>query len=256
MKQFLTKTIKEAGKIILKDYLGNNTDKFTRKAERELVTKTDLKSEKYIISALRKKFPDYNIISEESGEMNNNSDYTWLIDPLDGTTNFTIRSPFFAINIALLYKNEIKLGIGYAPVLKELYYTEKGRGVYLNNHKIKVSEDKKVHNSVILYCTGGTKKDPSELKKITTAFEMKAQSLKQFGAAMLELAYVAAGRVESIMIMGAKTWDLAVGVLMVREAGGRVTDFDGKEWDLSSKNMLATNGKIHSEVIKIINNSE
>ena len=149
MKQFLTKTIKEAGKIILKDYLGNNTDKFTRKAERELVTKTDLKSEKYIISALRKKFPDYNIISEESGKIENNSEYTWLIDPLDGTTNFTIRSPFFSIAIALLHKKEIILGIGYAPYLKELYYVEKGKGAFLE----KSEYQEMIRLRIQLFCT-------------------------------------------------------------------------------------------------------
>lgn len=256
MKRFLTKIVKEAGKIILKDYYGNNADKFTHKAERELVTKTDIKSEKYLIRELRKKYPGYNIISEEAGKINKGSDYTWLIDPLDGTTNFTIRSPFFAVNIALLYKDEIKVGIGYVPVLKELYCVEAGRGAYLNNHRMKVSADKKVKESIMLYCTGGTRKDPGDLKKITNAFEMKAQSLKQFGSAMTELAYVAAGRVESIMIIGAKMWDLAPGVLMVREAGGKVTDFEGKEWNLESKTILASNGKIHAETLKIINEAK
>lgn len=251
MKKFLEKTIKQAGKIVLKDYYGDNTDKFTRKAERELVTKTDLKSEKFIIRELQKKYPSYNIISEEKGKIDKGSDYTWLIDPVDGTTNFTIRSPFFAINIALLYKNEIIRGIGFAPALRELYDVEKEKGAYLNNHSIKVSDDKRVKDSILVQDGIGNNQDL--LSKITTKFINKSQSVRHFGAAMIDLAYVAIGRVDGTIIMGAKTWDLAVGVLMVREAGGRVTDFNGQKWNLKSKNILATNGEIHDEVLKIIN---
>jgi myo-inositol-1(or 4)-monophosphatase len=249
MKQFIIQTAKGAGNIILKDFRKlKGKDIFTKK-HRELVTKTDLKSEKYILSAIQKKFPDHSILSEESGFIDKKSDYLWLVDPLDGTTNFTMGNPLFSVSIALAYKEEVIIGAGYAPFLGELFFAEKEKGAYLNGKKIKVSNKGKIKDSILLFCHGHRRKDYEKVTRIYRAFKLSCRSLRQLGSALLELGFVAAGRCESLMIEGLTTWDLAAGVLLVREASGEVTDFSGQDWNLKSQSILATNGRVHDEIL-------
>ncbi|NQV13091.1 MAG: inositol monophosphatase [Parcubacteria group bacterium] len=248
-KKFLIKTARDAGKILLKDYGKLKHKDIQRKTNLELVTKTDLKSEKFIIKQIEKKFPKHSILSEECGLIDKKSDYLWLIDPLDGTNNFIMSNPLFAVTISLAYKGEVVAGVGYAPRLKELYFTEKGQGAYLNGKRIRVSRENKLSESILLFCHGHKRRDYQEVTRIYTAFKMRCRSLRQLGSALLELGFVAAGRCESLMIDGLTTWDLATGVLLVKEAGGKVTDFHGKEWDLKSTSIVATNSKIHNKLL-------
>ncbi len=191
---------------------------------REIVTRADKESEKIILELIRKNFPDHQILTEELGEINrySNSAYLWLIDPLDGTTNFAFRHPLFCISIALVYKEEIILGIIYAPVTNELYFTEKGRGVFLNVQKIKVSKKNRLSKPFLNSGYRGKDKDRRLILKLYPALLSKSEHHRDLGACALELAYIAAGRLDGAVILGLRPFDAAAGVLMVQEAGGKV----------------------------------
>lgn len=253
MKNFAILTAKKAGKLILNHFNRLGKSDVTYKSSHELLTKFDLQSEKLIISEIQNKYPDHAIISEEAGELPTDSDYTWIIDPLDGTTNFKIGSPFWAVSIGLVYKNEIILGVIYAPAMKELYVAEYDKGAYLNNIKLHVSSQNDFANAINAYCHGSNKNDIVRAVEIYNHLKLHTRDCRQLGSAALELGFVAAGRIESINIPGAHKWDVAAGVLLVREAGGKVTDFAGENWNLGSKDILASNGLVHNQLLEIIN---
>lgn len=231
------------------------------KSTHEIVTKADTASERIILSLLKKHTPDFQILSEESGLTHHKSEYLWVVDPLDGTTNFTVHNPLFSVSIAL-YKNGVPLlGVVYAPYLKELFVAEKGKGATLNGRKLRVSKTHELKKSFLTYCYGQQHKHMRRAVELYRYFKMKSVDMRQLGSAAIELAWVAAGRTESIIIPGTKPWDAAAGVLLVTEAGGKVTNFFGKAWKfVDSKSgkialnidLLATNGRIHSTIIKHI----
>lgn len=254
------KTVKQAGKIIQQHYKKQDA-KIISKGILDIVTSADKKVEDFYIKTFSKEFPEYNFLSEEVGLIKeNHSNYLWVIDPLDGTKNFSFKNPIFATSVALLYlpdykinKNaEIVLGVTYAPVLNELYVAEKGKPFYLNNKSLKVSKKQHLEEAVNAFCHGSKKKDFVSSIKMYKQLKTKSLAYRQLGAASVELGYVAAGRIESIAIPGINPWDAAAGVLMVRQAGGKVTDFEGREWNMTSKDMLASNGKIHEALLKQI----
>jgi len=243
--------IKKASKILLQNFKkGNRGLKF--KSRHEISTLVDKLAEKEILNIIRKYFPRHQILSEEKGLSGPKSQYLWIIDPLDGTTNYSMGNPLFGISIALAYQNEIILGVIYAPYLKEFYMAEKNRGAFLNQKRIKVSTKKNLDKSLLTFCHGHREKDIKKLIKLYQRFKLLGWDFRQLGSASLELCFVARGSTECIMIPGAHVWDVASGTLLVREAGGKVTDFQKNEWNLKSKDMLASNGKIHQSLLKII----
>lgn len=228
------------------------------KHKHEIVTKADTGAEKIILSLLKKYTPSFAILSEESGFNKIKSDYLWVVDPLDGTTNFKVHNPLFSVSIALYYKGEPKLGVIYAPYLKELFVAEKGKGAWLNGKRIKVSKTSELSKSFLTYCYGQEGKHMRRAVELYRYFKMKSVDMRQLGSAAIELAWVAAGRTESIVIPGTKPWDVAAGILLVTEAGGKVTDFGGKPWRFVDKktgqislnvDLLATNSKIHQKIL-------
>jgi myo-inositol-1(or 4)-monophosphatase len=252
IKQVAIMAADKAGKELLKEYHRFNRESVKVKAKHEIVTKADLISEKLVLKEIRKHFPNHEILSEEKGKIKTESDYRWIVDPLDGTTNFSIHNPLWAVSIGVAYKAEVVFGVVYAPYLDELFVAEKGKGAKLNNKSIKVSTEKQA-KTINAFCHGSRQRDIRKALKFVSYQKLRNLDCRQLGAASIELAYVAAGRIESIMIPGAHAWDVAAGVLIVREAGGRVTDFSGKRWTLKSEDMLASNGKVHSELLKVIN---
>lgn len=225
------------------------------KSGHEILTQADLASEKKILSIIKENFPEHRILSEEAGENEKDSDYLWIVDPLDGTTNFSMHNPLFSVSIGVCYKNEIVLGLVYAPFLDELYLAEKNKGAKVfspassaKGKAIKVSNIKK-GKIINAFCHGSTEKDISRAVDYHKRQKLNNFDCRQLGSAAIELAYVACGRVESIVIPGAHPWDVVAGVLMVREAGGKITDSDGKDWNLESRDMLASNGKVHSQIL-------
>ncbi len=250
IKKVAVDAAKKAGKILIGKYKNFNRGAVKLKAHHEILTKADLLSEKIILEEIKNSFSDHKILSEESGQNKNHSDYLWVVDPVDGTTNFSMHNPLWCISIGVFYRDKVVLGVTYAPILDELYIAEKGKGARKNGKKIKVS--KYTQKSLHTFCHGRENKHFKVALKYYTYQKLNELDCRQLGSAAIELAYVASGRTESIMIPGANSWDVAAGVLMVREAGGKVTDFKGKEWTLKSSNMLASNGKVHKELLRVI----
>jgi myo-inositol-1(or 4)-monophosphatase len=251
IKKVAIAAAQKAGRMLLRQYKNFDRGTVELKAHHEILTKADLMSEKIILKEIKKNFPEHRILSEESGQIRNQSDYLWIVDPLDGTTNFSMHNPLWSVSIAVAYQGKVILGVIYAPLLDELYVAEENKGVRRNGKKIKVSGHTK--KALHTFCHGRENKYVKKALKYYRWQKLNELDCRQMGSAAIELAFVAGGRTESIMIPGANPWDVAAGVLMVREAGGKVTDFKGKEWILDSKDMLASNGKVHRELLKVIN---
>lgn len=243
---------KKAGKLVMK-YYGSKL-KIEYKEDKSRVTEVDFLSEKLIKNILKKNFPNHAILSEETGFDGSKEDteYLWCVDPLDGTTNFSMRNPFFNISIALLKNKEPILGVVYYPPQNELFYAELGKGAYLNNIVIKVSSKETIAESILTFCNSRDKESKIKVGKIFAELKPINNYVRQIGSAALELCFVACGRVEVFFMIGVRSWDVSAGLLIVKEAGGEVTDFEGKPFIFDSKNLLATNGKIHNEMQSIL----
>lgn len=235
----------------MKEYSNFDRGKAVFKSKHEIVTKADLLSEEIIIREIKKNFPSHGILSEEKGEVKSVSDYLWIIDPIDGTTNFTMHNPLWSISIGLAHDDKIIFGAVYAPVTDELFIAEKNKGANLNGKKIKVS---KIKNNMTLntFCHGSTQKDLKRALDYYKKQKLNGFDCRQLGSAAIELSCVASGRVESIVIPGAHSWDVAAGVLLVEEAGGIITDLNGEDWTVKSNGIVASNGLVHREILKVL----
>jgi myo-inositol-1(or 4)-monophosphatase len=256
IKQISLIASKQAGAILLKQFNNFDRAKVQFKTAHEIVTKADLASERIIISAIKKNFPEHSILSEEAGMEEKQSDYMWIIDPLDGTTNFSMHNPLWSVAFALAYQKEIIFSIVYIPVLGEIFMAEKGKGAYMirNNKKIKLKvSDFKEGKVLNAYCHGKEEKDMRRAIKYYSYQKLHGFDCRQLGSASIEMAFVAAGRIESIAIPGVSTHDAAPGALLVAEANGRVTDYQGKKWITGDYDILASNGLVHEDVLKVLN---
>jgi len=251
-KNFAIKIIETAGHSLLKFFNSAERLTFTKKSKHEIVTPADMAANKIILSALKKNFPKHGILSEETGEYQPDSDYLWTVDPVDGTTNFAMSSPLWGICLGLFHHQNLVLGMINLPYLKELYWAVEGKGAYLNNKKIKVASMKKLSNSLVTYCYGYSDKSIKFGHKISLILREKAIDARQLGSAAIETAWLAKGKTQGFMVEHANLWDVAPGALIIREAGGKVTDFNGQEWNFNSKNFVASNGLIHKELLKVI----
>jgi myo-inositol-1(or 4)-monophosphatase len=245
---------KEAGKF-LKHNLGKVREINLKSGqERNLVTEIDKKSEELIVCTIRKHFPNHDILAEESGsEHGKKSDYRWIIDPLDGTTNYTHGLPIFCASIGLERKGEIIAGVIYDPNLDELYSAEKGRGAFLNGRRLRVSQTQELKQSLLV--TGfpyNVTENPDNCIEHFVNFLVTAQAVRRMGSAAIDLAYVAAGRYDGFWEVNLNPWDMAAGVVLIREAGGKITDFKGNEINIYGKRIVASNGLIHDEMIGLI----
>lgn len=228
------------------------------KHRHEIVTGADMGAERMIMAFLKRHTPQFQILSEESGLTHRASDWLWVVDPLDGTTNFKLHNPLFSVSIALYYQGEPRLGVVYAPYLGDMFVAETGKGAWLNGRRIHVSITNQLRRAFLTYCYGQEKKHMHRAIELYRYFKLKSLDMRQLGSAAIELAWVAAGRTESIVIPGTKPWDAAAGVLLVTEAGGKVTDFKGRPWRFvnprtgrlnQNVDLLATNGKLHSTIL-------
>ncbi len=221
--------------------------------ERNLVTEIDKKAEQLIIDRIKQRYPQHDFLGEESGSHKTASDYKWIIDPLDGTTNFTHGLPIFSTSIALEYKGEVVLGAIYDPSLDELFTAEKGKGARLNNRPIHVSRSSRLMESLIV--TGfpyDIKDNPFNAVQHFTNFLMECQAVRRLGSAALDLCYVACGRFDGFWEVALNPWDMAAGVLFVEEAGGKFTNFKGFPSDIYTPNVLATNGFVHDQMVAVL----
>lgn len=225
------------------------------KGEIDLVTDSDIGAEEIIIKSLKKAFPKHGILAEETSGIYQTpgKDHCWIIDPIDGTTNFAHGYPLFAVSIALEYNKEIQLGVAYNPLLNELFTAQLGKGAFLNGKKIHVSSTKNLSQGLV--ATGfpyDIRQDSETNLRYFNKFQLKAQNIRRDGSAVLNLCYTACGRFDGFWELKLKPWDTASGFLMVKEAGGKVTDFSGRRFSIYKKEILASNGLIHNEMQKIL----
>ena len=225
----------------------------TEKARNDFVSEVDKGAEKTIIDVIRNAYPDHSILAEESGNHKGSADYEWIIDPLDGTTNYAHGFPWFAVSIALEVKGRLELGVVYNPYVGDFYVAERGSGAFLNERRLQVSTIDTLERSLL--ATGFAydhKKCKENNYDYFTRFQKEAQACRRPGAASLDLASVAAGRFDGFWEMMLKPWDLAAGLLLVKEAGGVISNFDGHPMTLDSLECLASNGLIHTEMQKVL----
>ncbi len=244
---------KNAGKVILRHH--NQIDRLTivSKAAYDFVSEADRYAEQAIIDEIRKYFPKHSILGEELGELVGDKDLQWVIDPLDGTTNFLHGFPQYAISIALLDKGVITYGVVFDPFKDELWYASKGGGAFLNSKRIRVSKTKNMAHTLI--GTGFPFKQPEHLDTYLAMFKAihpLTSGIRRAGSAALDLAYLASGRLDGFWEIGLNKWDIAAGVLLIQEAGGFISDFDGGKGYLESGNVVAGNPSVYAVLFKTI----
>jgi myo-inositol-1(or 4)-monophosphatase len=223
------------------------------KGERNLVTDVDKKAEEKIKQLLKERFPDIPILGEELDKEIKTEKLLWLVDPLDGTNNFFHTFPIFCVSIALLEEGKALVGVIYDPVHDELFHAIKGKGAYLNERKIKVSETAQIEHSLL--ATGfyyDFKDQPDTNIEHFVDFLYIAQGIRRTGSAAIDLAWVASGRLDGYWELGLKPWDMAAGWLIVEEAGGKVSKLDGSDFDPFYPEIVASNGLIHARMIEIL----
>lgn len=242
-----------AGRQLLKKYDHFDRRQVKYKSVREILTAADLVSNRIIKKQIKAVFPEHRILSEETGlnSKTSTSPYLWIVDPLDGTTNFSIHNPLWAISIAFCISDKVEIALVLAPVLGEVYLSVRGQGAYLNGNKIEVSK-KKGKETIHTFCHGSDLKYVRQALKYYQQQKLNYLDCRQMGSAALELAYTACGRVESLVVPGANSWDVAAGALLVAEAKGKVTDIHGRPWDIKSDGIIASNGREHSQLIKAL----
>jgi len=246
---FAIQTARDAGRL-LAERVGRITQ-ISHKSEIELLTEVDLASERLIIDRIKTYYPRHSILAEESGEISvaESSEWKWIIDPLDGTTNYAHSYPVFCVSIALEHNGAIELGVIYDPMRDEMFSAERGRGAALNDRRIQVSKINSLNQAMV--CTGFPYDLAGrvEATRLMADFVVNGQAVRRDGSAALDLAYVACGRFEGFWEIGLRPWDVAAGVLMVEEAGGRVTNFKGQPFDIYHPPILASNGFVHEQML-------
>lgn len=222
-----------------------------------LVTEADHAAEKAIISVIKAQFPDHQILAEETGEMVQDSAYKWIIDPIDGTVNFAHGIPLNCVSIGIEHKGEIIMGAVYNPHLNEFFFAEKGKGATLNDKPIHVSDETEAIKACLVTGFPYTYINlPNGPLEIFERFIRKGVPVRRLGSAAIDLCWVAAGRFDGFYEHKLEAWDSAAGFLIVEEAGGKVTDLAGNKFSVYQHKLLATNGKIHDEMIAVINNKK
>jgi myo-inositol-1(or 4)-monophosphatase len=249
---FAIQTARDAGRI-LADRMGRALQ-VSNKGDIDLVTEADLASEKLIIERIKSHYPRHGILAEESGatEVVGQSDWRWIVDPLDGTTNYAHGYPCFCVSIGLARAGSLELGVIYDPIRDELFVGERGQGATLNDRSIRVSEVDDLNASML--CTGfpyNVRERPNFARDFAN-FTMEAQAVRRDGSAALDLAYLACGRFDGFWEDGLNAWDVAAGVLLIEEAGGRVSDFAGAPLSIYAPKVLASNGLIHDRMMQVL----
>jgi len=256
VSSYLNTALKAAQKAaeIHKRYFNNNVDVRTKSSHFDLVTQADLEAEQAIARIIKKEFPNHNIIGEENEYEQTSSPYYWIIDPLDGTNNFVHGLPIFSVSIALAKDNESIIGVVFDPMRGELFKAVKGEGAYLNNDKIMVSKNKSLKQSLLIT---GFYHDRSHAMKRTldniyNFFTEGIIGLRRLGSAALDLCYVASGRADGFWEFLLNPWDFAAGSLILKEAGGKITDYNGCAIGLDPASIVASNHHIHNQMLDIL----
>ncbi len=252
MLNFAIETARGAGHILL-DKFGSKLD-VRKKGDINLVTEADLASEKYIIECIKTFHPRHSILAEESGAsaVDESSKWRWIIDPLDGTTNYAHGYPCFCVTLALEHKGEIVIGVTYDPTRDEIFAAERHQGASLNRKTIRVSETRILSDALLVTGFPYDVAQRENFARHLTDFVVSARGVRRDGSAAIDLAYVACGRFDGFWEEGLHAWDVAAGMLMIQEAGGKVTYYDGSPFNIYKPPICASNGLIHEEMLRIL----
>jgi len=251
---FAIQTAQEAGRL-LSERFRRTSLAVTRKGEIDLVTEADLASERLIVERIRSYHPRHSILAEEGGDVTRDeqtSEYKWIIDPLDGTTNYAHGYPCFCVSVALELAGEIVIGVVHDPTRDETFAAERGEGATLNGRRVRVSGIEDLNRALL--CTGFPYdvRGRDQFARHFHNFIQHAQAVRRDGAAALDLAYVACGRFDGFWEEGLRPWDVAAGKLIVEEAGGRVSHYDGRPFDVYTPPIVASNGVLHEELLRVL----
>ena len=256
MREYLNvaiKAAKEAGRLSLEK--AGNLDISTKETRFDFVTNADKEIEAYIKSMLSEEFPEIGFLAEESGSSKGNSELLWIIDPIDGTNNYINGIPFFCTSIALARNDEPILGVIYEPNRNELFYAAEGSGAFLNGKNIRVSNRDSLDKAIIALSFPSSNKAQGMAYFNHFSFKYlykNTRAIRKLGAAALELAYVASGRIDAFFRRNIKPWDAAAAAAIVREAHGKVTNQFGERWKIHDRFILATNGLLHKELLALL----
>jgi myo-inositol-1(or 4)-monophosphatase len=251
---FAIQTAQEAGRVLAEKF--GRALQITNKGDIDLVTEADIAAERLIVERIRSYHPRHQILTEEAGDIliegGADSAYKWIIDPLDGTTNYAHGYPVFCVSVALEHEGRIVVGVVYDPTRDELFAAERGEGATLNGRRIRVSDTNELGRALL--CTGFPYdvRERGDFARHFHNFIMQSQSLRRDGSAALDLAYVACGRFEGFFEEGLRPWDVAAGVLLVEEAGGRVTHYDGSPFHVYTPPIAASNGLVHDAMLRVL----
>jgi myo-inositol-1(or 4)-monophosphatase len=251
---FAIQTARDAGRVLAEKF--GRALQVSQKGDIDLVTEADLAAEQLIVERIRSYHPRHSVLAEEAGEVvalgGAQSEYKWIVDPLDGTTNYAHGYPVFCVSVALEHEGRVVLGVVHDPSRDETFAAERGAGATLNGRPVRVSDTAELNRSLL--CTGFPYdvRERAEFARHFHNFIMSAQGVRRDGAAALDLAYVAAGRFEGFWEEGLRPWDVAAGVLLVEEAGGRVTHYDGAPFDIYRPPIAASNGLIHDAMLAVL----
>jgi myo-inositol-1(or 4)-monophosphatase len=254
MLNFAIQTARDAGRVLAEKF--GRAIQISNKGDIDLVTEADLAAERLIVERVRSYHPRHAVLTEESGDVvalgGARSDYKWIVDPLDGTTNYAHGYPVFCVSIALEHEGRVVVGVVYDPLRDELFAAERGEGATLNGRRVRVSATDDLNRALL--CTGFPYdvRERGDFARHFRNFIMSAQSVRRDGAAALDLAYVAAGRFDGFYEEGLRPWDVAAGVLLVEEAGGRVTHYDGRPFDHYHPPIAASNGLVHDAMLRVL----
>ncbi len=244
--KFAIRLARKCGKIAKEDF--EKSKKISYKKNAEIVTGTDKKIERLIWSEIHKAFPDDAMLGEELG-LEKGSDNIWIVDPIDGTKNFSSGIPFFAVSIGFYGEDDV-FGVVYAPMLRELYYARQGEGAFVNGKRIQCSKETNLKKSVFLFCNGLDHKSRRKLGSVLKKIVLKT-NVKKFGSAAIETCYVASGRVEGFFVPGIHIWDVAAGAVIAKEAGCEVSDMHGKRFGMNSDSFLVA-GDVYKKILRMI----
>lgn len=243
----------KAGAAEMKKFFGGSFKISNKEGVNNIVTQADFASEKAILDIIKKAFPDDNIVSEESPEVEGKSEYRWIIDPIDGTVNFANHIPVCCVSIGLEYQSELYMGVVYNPFMEEFYFAERGKGSFLNDKQIHVSEVKEVlHSCLVTGFPYTYLKEPNGPLEVFSSLVTKGVPVRRMGSAALDLCWVAAGRFSGFYEHKLHAWDTAAGVLLVQEAGGKVTNLKGEKYNPFEYGIVATNSIIHDELMDYV----
>ena len=251
-KNFIKELAIEAGKRALEFFKKDRSLIMLRGESKEIVTKYDKILDEFIRERIEKFFPHDSILSEENGYLEKDKKNLWIVDSLDGSSNFANQNPLFSISIAYFKNKKPIFATVIAPALDEFYFAQKGRGAFLNGKRIKVSKIKEIGQAYLVYCEGG-EKNRERVNKILFQVYPRVKDLRKIGSAGIESCWVAAGKVDAYFTTQIDIWDVAGGILILKEAGGKITDFEGKNWRLKKQDLVFSNRFLHKKILSLVN---